>query len=117
MPRMKDYSYMLMLIPALFVMKDIIRRRVAANYPLLAVALMLFTQPQQSNVPGLLGLIIMLQAYMPSVFSGIVMVYVLSVLLGIDSRGQADAAIASRSSRVKVSAPVDRVSATAPPRS
>jgi hypothetical protein len=91
---MKDYSYILMLIPSLFVMKDIIRRRVAANYPLLAVALMLFTQPQQSNVPGLAGLIIMLQAYMPLVFSGIVMVYVLRASLRIDSREQADAAAA-----------------------
>jgi len=80
MPRMKDYSYILMLIPALFVVKDMTRRQIAMSYPILAVALVLFTQPQQTNVPGLSGLIILLQAYMPLVFAAGVLAYVLMAL-------------------------------------
>ena len=90
MPRMKDYSYILLLLPALFVITDLTRRGRAANYPILAVAAVLFTQPQQSNVPGLAGLIIMLQAYMPLVFAGGVMCYVLRALLENDSRDRGE---------------------------
>ncbi|HEY6923989.1 MAG TPA: glycosyltransferase family 87 protein [Steroidobacteraceae bacterium] len=81
MPRMKDYSYILMLIPALFVIRDLRRSEGTQNYLLLALGLMILAQPQQTNVPGLQILIYMLQAYLPLWVAAIVMVYVLRLML------------------------------------
>jgi hypothetical protein len=81
MPRMKDYSYILMLIPTLFVVRDLQSRNLNPNYLLLAVGLMVCAQPQQSNVPGLTALVYMLQAYLPLFMAAAVMCYVLSALL------------------------------------
>jgi hypothetical protein len=85
-PRMKDYSYILMLIPTLFVERDLSRRGVRTDYLLLAVGVMVFAQPQQSNVPGLTALVYMLQAYLPLYLAGAVLVY---VLRAIPERGPA----------------------------
>jgi hypothetical protein len=76
-PRMKDYSYILMLIPALFVLRDIARRDITPNYFLLGLALLIWAQPQQTTVPGMDGLIYMIQAYLPLLMSAAVMAYVL----------------------------------------
>jgi len=80
MPRMKDYSYILMLIPALFVIRDL-RRSEGQSYLLIALGLMVLAQPQQTNVPGLQVLIYMLQAYLPLSVAAVVMVYVLRLML------------------------------------
>lgn len=80
MPRMKDYSYILMLIPALFVVRDIARRGIAPDYFLLGLALLIWAQPQQTYVPGLEALIYMLQAYLPLLVSTAIMIYVLRLL-------------------------------------
>jgi hypothetical protein len=79
-PRMKDYSYMLMLLPTLFVVRDLNRRAVRTDYLLLAVGLMIVAQPQQSNVPGVTDLVYMLQSYLPLYLAGGVLVYVLGAL-------------------------------------
>jgi hypothetical protein len=81
MPRMKDYSYVLMLIPTLFVVRDIGRRGIAPEYFLFAVGLMIWGQPQQNYVPGMQALIYMLQAYLPLFMAATVMVYMMTVLL------------------------------------
>jgi hypothetical protein len=81
MPRMKDYSYILMLMPALFVVRDVARRGIPPDYLLLAVALMVLAQPQQTNVPGLQALIYMLQAYLPWIMAACIMVYTLGAVL------------------------------------
>jgi hypothetical protein len=81
MPRMKDYSYILMLIPALFVIRDLRRSEGTQNYLLIALGLMILAQPQQTNVPGLQVLIYMLQAYLPLSVAAVVMVYVLRLML------------------------------------
>jgi Glycosyltransferase family 87 len=81
MPRMKDYSYILLLIPALFAVRDVARRGVPPNYLLIGLALMVWGQPQQTNVPGLQALIYMLQAYLPWIMAACIMVYTLSALL------------------------------------
>jgi hypothetical protein len=88
-PRMKDYSYILMLIPTLFVVRDMDRRGIRADYLLLGAGLMTFGQPQQSNVPGLQAGIYMLQAYLPLWIAGAVLVYLLSVLGNSESRTRA----------------------------
>jgi Glycosyltransferase family 87 len=80
-PRLKDYSYILMLIPALFVVRELGRRGLRPDYLLLGIGLMTFGQPQQSLVPGLEVLIYMLQAYLPLFLSAAVMVYVLKMIL------------------------------------
>lgn len=81
MPRMKDYSYILMLIPALFVVRDLRRSEGTQNYLLIALGLMILAQPQQTNVPGLQVLIYMLQAYLPLSLAAVVMIYVLRLML------------------------------------
>lgn len=81
MPRMKDYSYVLMLIPTLFVIRDIGRRRTTPEFLLIAVGLMVWGQPQQTYVPGLQALIYMLQAYLPLLTAAAVMGYVLIISL------------------------------------
>jgi hypothetical protein len=86
---MKDYSYILMLIPTLFVVRDMDRRGIRADYLLLGAGLMTFGQPQQSNVPGLQAGIYMLQAYLPLWIAGAVLVYLLSVLGNSESRTRA----------------------------
>jgi len=80
-PRLKDYSYILMLIPALFVVRDLGTRGLRTDYLLLGLGLMAFGQPQQSLVPGLELLIYMLQAYLPLFLAAAVMVYVLKTIL------------------------------------
>ncbi len=84
-PRMKDYSYMLMLLPTLFVVRDLNRRAVRTDYLLLAVGLMIVAQPQQSNVPGVTDLVYMLQSYLPLYLAGGVLVYVLGALRDPDT--------------------------------
>jgi Glycosyltransferase family 87 len=79
MPRMKDYSCVLMLIPTLFVIRDIAHRKIAPRPLLIAVGLMLLAQPQQNYVPGLQVLIYMLQAYLPLITAAAVLGYVLSI--------------------------------------
>ena len=80
MPRMKDYSYILMLVPALFVFRDLTRREIRTDYLLIGAGLMVFAQPQQTNIPGLTAFIYMLQAYLPLFMAGAVLVYVLGAL-------------------------------------
>lgn len=80
-PRMKDYAYILMLMPTLFVVRDICKRQITPNYLLLALGLMVCAQPQQTNVPGLTALIYMLQAYMPLFMAAAVMVYIFGTLV------------------------------------
>jgi Glycosyltransferase family 87 len=77
MPRLKDYSYILMLIPTLFVIRDIGKRQLTPNYLLIAVGLMICAQPQQSRVPGLAALVYMLQAYLPLLIATAVAAYLL----------------------------------------
>jgi hypothetical protein len=77
MPRMKDYSYILMLIPTLWVIRDLGRRKVTPDYLLIALGLMICGQPQQSRVPGLAGLVYMLQAYLPLLVAAAVAAYLL----------------------------------------
>jgi hypothetical protein len=82
MPRMKDYSYILMLIPALFVIRDLRGRSEGMkDFMMIALGLMILAQPQQTNVPGLQVLIYMLQAYLPLSVAVVVMVYVLRLML------------------------------------
>jgi hypothetical protein len=76
-PRMKDYSYILMLIPALFVIRNIARRGLTPDYFLLGLALLIWAQPQQDYVPGMEALIYMIQAYLPLFISAAIMIYVL----------------------------------------
>jgi len=80
MPRMKDYSYILVLIPSLFVIRDLGKHEIPQNWLLLAIGLMIFAQPQQTNVPGLQSLIYMLQAYLPLLMAAGIMVYVLETI-------------------------------------
>jgi hypothetical protein len=80
-PRLKDYSYILMLMPALFVIHDLGQRGLRPDYLLLGLGLMTFGQPQQSLVPGLQLLIYMLQAYLPLFLAAAVTVYVLQMIL------------------------------------
>ena len=80
-PRVKDYSYILMLIPTLFVVRDLGRRGHRPDYLLLGLGLLAFGQPQQSLVPGLQVLIYLLQAYLPLFLAAGVMVYVLKMIL------------------------------------
>lgn len=80
-PRLKDYSYIIMLMPALFVVRDLGRRGLSPDYLLLGLGLMAFGQPQQSLVPGLQLLIYMLQAYLPLFLAAAVTVYVLQMIL------------------------------------
>ena len=80
-PRVKDYSYILMLIPTLFVLRDLGRRGRRPDYLLLGLGLLAFGQPQQSLVPGLKVLIYLLQAYLPLFVAAGVMVYVLKTIL------------------------------------
>ena len=80
-PRLKDYSYILMLIPTLFVLRDLGGRGCRPDYLLLGLGLLAFGQPQQSLVPGLQVLIYMLQAYLPLFLAAAVMVYVLKTIL------------------------------------
>jgi hypothetical protein len=80
-PRLKDYSYILMLMPALFVVHDLGQRGLRPDYLLLGLGLMTFGQPQQSLVPGLQLLIYMLQAYLPLFLAAAVTVYVLQMIL------------------------------------
>jgi hypothetical protein len=77
MPRMKDYSYILMLIPTLWVIRDLGKRKVTPDYLLIALGLMVCAQPQQSRVPGLAGLVYMLQAYLPLLIAATVAAYLL----------------------------------------
>ena len=79
-PRMKDYSYILMLLPALYVLRDLRRRRLPADYVLLGVGLMIVGQPQQTNVPGMTALVYMLQAYLPLLLSGGALAYLVTAL-------------------------------------
>ena len=65
MPRMKSYSYVLMLIPALFVVRDLGRRGVRPNYLLISLAVLVLAQPQQTNVPGMSRVLTLAQAYLP----------------------------------------------------
>jgi hypothetical protein len=74
---MKDYSYILMLIPALFVIRNIARRGLTPDYFLLGLALLIWAQPQQDYVPGMEALIYMIQAYLPLFISAAIMIYVL----------------------------------------
>jgi hypothetical protein len=85
MPRMKDYSYVLMLIPTLYVIRDMGRRGLAPESYLLFIALLVWGQPQQTSVPGLQAFIYMLQAYLPLTVAATVMVYVLRVVLSTAS--------------------------------
>jgi hypothetical protein len=80
MPRMKDYSYILLLVPALFVVRDLARREGKPSYLLLGVGLMILAQPQQTNVPGLQAFIYMLQAYLPLLMSGVITAYMLRLI-------------------------------------
>jgi hypothetical protein len=80
-PRLKDYSYILMLIPTLFVLRDLGRRRLHPDYFLLGLGLLAFGQPQQSLVPGLTVLIYILQAYLPLFLAVAVMAYLLKMIL------------------------------------
>jgi hypothetical protein len=84
MPRLKDYSYILMLIPTLFVIEDLGKRRITPNYLLIGLGLMICAQPQQTTVPGLMALVYMLQAYLPLLISAAVAEYLL--VAGIDAR-------------------------------
>jgi len=77
---MKDYSYILVLVPSLFVIRDLGKHEIPQNWLLLAIGLMIFAQPQQTNVPGLQSLIYMLQAYLPLLMAAGIMVYVLEAL-------------------------------------
>jgi hypothetical protein len=88
MPRMKDYSYILMLLPALFVSRDLCVRHVKPEYVALAAGFMLCAQPQQTNVPGLMGLVYMLQAYLPLFSSSMILFYILNTLLRTEGRGE-----------------------------
>jgi hypothetical protein len=69
-----------MLIPTLYVVRDLSKRGVRPDYLLLAVGILLWGQPQQSNVPGLTALVYMLQAYLPLYVSGAVLAYLLSAI-------------------------------------
>lgn len=82
MPRLKDYSYAIMLIPALFVIRDLDRRRLVPNYLMLGAALLAWGQPQQNYVPGMQVLIYLLQAYLPLVMTAAILIYLLQNLLG-----------------------------------
>ena len=81
MPRMKDYSYMLMLIPTWFVIRDIGKRGPAPGYFLFVVGLLVGCQPQQSYVPGMSVLIYLVQGYLPLLTAAIVMIYTLKLML------------------------------------
>jgi Glycosyltransferase family 87 len=80
-PRLKDYSYILILIPTLFVLRDLGRRGLRPDYLLLGLALLAFGQPQQTFVPGSQVLIYLAQAYLPLFVTAAVMVYVLKMIL------------------------------------
>ena len=80
-PRVKDYSYILMLMPTLFVLRDLGRQGFRPDYLLIGLGLMVLGQPQQSLVPGLEVLIYMLQAYLPLFVAAVVMVYTLKMIL------------------------------------
>jgi hypothetical protein len=80
-PRFKDYSYILMLIPTLFVLRDLGQRGRRPDYLLLGLGLLAFGQPQQNLVPGLQVLIYLLQAYLPLFVAAAVMVHVLKMIL------------------------------------
>jgi hypothetical protein len=81
MPRMKDYTYILMLMPTLFVVRDIAKRGIPPDYFLMAVGLMVCAELQQTYVPRLGSFVYMLQAYLPLFVSGAVLLYVLRALL------------------------------------
>jgi hypothetical protein len=80
MPRMKDYSYAVMLIPALYVLRDMSRRSVAIDYVAIGAVLMLIGQPQQTSVPGMSAAITLLQAYLPLLEAMAILAYLLCVL-------------------------------------
>jgi hypothetical protein len=87
MPRMKDYTYILMLIPTLFVIRDLGRRNVAPDYLLLAAFMMLCAQPQQTYVPRLPILIYTLQSYLPLFIAAAVMLYLLRTVFRPPTQG------------------------------
>lgn len=60
MPRVKDYTYMILLIPALFAL-----RRVACGPVVPALILLLFLPPADSYVPGFGSFLPWLQSYVP----------------------------------------------------
>jgi hypothetical protein len=80
MPRMKDYTYILMLMPSLFVLRDMRRRGGSVDYLLVALCLMIGAQPQQSYVPRLKSLIYLCQGYLPLFMAAGVMVYIANAL-------------------------------------
>jgi len=81
MPRMKDYTYILLLMPTLFVLRDIGKRSMVPDYLLLAVGLMICAQSPQTYVPRLVSLVYLLQSYLPLFIAAAVLAYVLRAIL------------------------------------
>jgi Glycosyltransferase family 87 len=65
MPRVKDYSYIVLLLPSLFLIRQINMGRIQAAWSVPALAVLMFMPGRQSYVPGLQTLLPWVQSYLP----------------------------------------------------
>jgi hypothetical protein len=75
MPRVKDYTYVILLMPALFVVRQIMLGRLGPGLFVPLLGVLIFYQPRSSYVPGLTYVVWALQAYLPWLVAWIIMVY------------------------------------------
>lgn len=79
MPRVKDYSYIILLIPSLFVIRQILTGTLRPTLLLPLVAVLIFTPPTFDYVPVLGSVVPWLQSYQPWLVAWCLLYYLLRV--------------------------------------
>jgi hypothetical protein len=78
---MKDYSYIIMLLPGLFVLRALVAHRAHRASALPVLGVLLLVQAADTQVPLLRQLMPLIHAYFPLLLTGAVGVYLLRIAL------------------------------------
>jgi hypothetical protein len=82
MPRIKDYSYIILLIPSLFMIRQITLGTIRPALPAPLIAVLVFIPARDSYVPGLATLLPWVQSYLPWLVAWWMLYYFAGLLLG-----------------------------------
>jgi hypothetical protein len=82
MPRMKDYSYIIVLIPSLFIIREIVQGRLKRNLLVPLVGVLIFLPTWHSVIPVLRIVLPWLQSYLPWFVAWCVLYYFVRFRMG-----------------------------------